>query len=95
MAARIKRHRSKAAKIAGATLFILLMFLNIQLTTNSNINGDIDLFGLKISFVTPSAYAMLPTVHKGPQLVYYCNGAYHYQCGASSGPCGINDSPCG
>jgi len=53
----IKKSRSKAAKIAGAALFILLMFVNLQITTNPNSKGDIDLFGLKISLFTPSAYA--------------------------------------
>ena len=33
------------------------MFVNIQLTTNPNKDGDIDLFGIKISLATPSAYA--------------------------------------
>ncbi|MGA7837828.1 MAG: hypothetical protein WB996_07665 [Ignavibacteriaceae bacterium] len=57
MAGRIKRHRSKAAKVAGAALFILLMFLNMQLTINPNNNGDIDLFGLNISLGVSSTYA--------------------------------------
>ena len=56
----IKKHRSKAAKIAGIALFTLLMFVNLQITTNPNSNGDIDLFGLKISLFTPSVYPKPP-----------------------------------
>jgi len=50
----IKKHRSKAAKIAGIALFTLLMFVNLQITTNPNSYGDIDLFGLKLSLFTPT-----------------------------------------
>ncbi|MFA3782604.1 hypothetical protein ABRY23_06005 [Melioribacteraceae bacterium 4301-Me] len=57
MAQLIKKHRSKAAKLVGAALFVLLMFFNLQIATNPNNNGDIDLFGLKISLFTPSVYA--------------------------------------
>ncbi|MFA3782609.1 hypothetical protein ABRY23_06030 [Melioribacteraceae bacterium 4301-Me] len=41
----------------GAALFVLLMFFNLQIATNPNSNGDIDLFGLKISLFMPSVYA--------------------------------------
>lgn len=51
------KQRSKAAKIIGVAFFALLMFVNIQLTTNPTKSGDIDLFGIKISLITPSAYA--------------------------------------
>ncbi len=60
MALFLKKNRSKAAKLAGAALFVLLMFVNLQITTNPNKNGDIDLFGLKVSLFTPSAYAYDP-----------------------------------
>ncbi len=52
-----RKHRSKAAKIAGIAFFALLMFVNIQLTTNPSKSGDIDLFGLKISLITPTTIA--------------------------------------
>ena len=57
MSVYFKKHWSKAAKIAGAILFVVLMFVNIKLTTDPNANGDIDLLGLKLSLFTPSAYA--------------------------------------
>jgi len=53
----IKKHRSKAAKIAGIALFTLLMFVNLQITTNPNSYGDIDLFGLKISLLPDETFA--------------------------------------
>ena len=69
----IKKHRSKAAKIAGIALFTLLMFVNLQITTNPNSYGDIDLFGLKLSLFTPRAYAKEPTLyhrHWEPEVKY-------------------------
>lgn len=51
------KHRSKTAKIFGIVLFTLLMFINLQIISNPNKNGDIDLFGLKLALFTPSAYA--------------------------------------
>lgn len=52
----IKKHRSKALKIAGAILFAILMFLNISLTTNQDANKkDIDLAGVKMSMSSASA----------------------------------------
>jgi len=60
MSAYVKKHWSKAAKIAGAILFALLMFVNVKLTTDPNNNGDIDLLGLKLSLFTPSVYAKRP-----------------------------------
>jgi len=53
----LKKQRSKAAKIAGASLFALLMFVNLQITTNPNSNGDIDLFGINLSLFVPSIIA--------------------------------------
>jgi hypothetical protein len=53
----IKKHRSKAAKICGIVLFTLLMSVNLIITTNSSRSGDIDLFGVKLSLSTTSAYA--------------------------------------
>jgi len=57
MALFFKKHWSKAAKIAGAALFAVLMFVNLQLTTNTKKSGDIDLCGLKIMLTSTSAYA--------------------------------------
>lgn len=57
MSAQVKKHTTKAAKIAGIILFVFLMFFNIQFAVGDNSKGDIDLFGLKISVFTPSAYA--------------------------------------
>ncbi len=53
-----RKHRSKAAKIAGIAFFALLMFVNIQVTTNPSKSGDINLLGLKFSLITPSASAL-------------------------------------
>jgi hypothetical protein len=53
----IKKHWSKAAKFIGVALFAVLMFVNMQLVTSPNKNGDVDLLGLKLSQVIPSAYA--------------------------------------
>ena len=57
MSAVIKKHFSKTAKIAGVVLFVILMFVNVQITTSPITNGDINLFGLKFSLFTLSAYA--------------------------------------
>ena len=57
MALFFKKNRSKAAKLAGAALFVLLMFVNLQITTNPNKSGDLDLLGIKISLFTQTAYA--------------------------------------
>jgi len=57
MSAEIKKHFSKTAKICATALFVLLMFVNLQITTNPNKNGDINLFGVKLSLFTSSAYA--------------------------------------
>lgn len=57
MALLLKKHRSTAANFAGAILFAVLMFVNLQITTNPSVKGDIDLLGVKVSLFTPSAYA--------------------------------------
>ena len=86
-----KKNRSKAAKITGAVLFVLLMFFNFQFLINSNKGGDINLLGLRFSLV-PSTYARTPTV-KGPQEFMLCpDGSWVYQCWNQSGLCGINDA---
>jgi hypothetical protein len=54
MALLFKKHRSKAAKIVGGVAFILLMFFNLNISTSPNKQGDIDLFGLKVSLVAPT-----------------------------------------
>jgi len=77
MALFFKKHRSKTAKFAGIILFTLLMFVNLQITTNPNKNGDIDLFGLKLSLAIPSVVAYS---HSGG--CYFCNGE---NCASASG----------
>jgi len=57
MSAQIKSGAKKAGKIVGIALFVFLMFFNIKFAAGDSSNGDIDLFGLKVTIFTPSAYA--------------------------------------
>jgi hypothetical protein len=57
MAKIVKQHWSKGTKILGAAVFILLMFFNLQIAIHPNRKGKIDLFGVELSLVTPSAFA--------------------------------------
>ena len=54
---------SKITKIIGITVFSILMLVNVVVTTNPNNKADIDLFGLKLSLITPSSYATSGCVH--------------------------------
>jgi len=69
-----KKHRSKTAMIAGIALFVILMFVNLQISTSPNKNGNINLIGLKLSLATPSAYAEPATC---------CTAATGYICSKS------------
>ena len=53
----IKKNKAKAAKILGAAVFVLMMLFSLQITTNPNSAGDIDLLGLKVSLASPSVFA--------------------------------------
>ncbi|MFA3782606.1 hypothetical protein ABRY23_06015 [Melioribacteraceae bacterium 4301-Me] len=97
----IKKHRSKAAELVGAALFVLLMFFNLQIATNPNSNGDIDLFGLKISLFAPSVYA---TGGVCPSCPYQyeirinpsntCPSGYWYNCWTYGHECQTSVSGC-
>ena len=56
MAEVVKKNKTKAAKILGAAVFVLMMLFSLQITTNPDSAGDIDLLGLKVSLFTPSVY---------------------------------------
>jgi hypothetical protein len=57
MSAKTKTRAQKIGKLLGIALFAFLMFFNIKFAVSDNANGDIDLFGLKISVFTNSTYA--------------------------------------
>ncbi|AFH48390.1 Hypothetical protein IALB_0678 [Ignavibacterium album JCM 16511] len=57
MSAQTKTKVQKVAKFFGIALFAFLMFFNIKFALGDNSNGDIDLFGLKVSVFTNSTYA--------------------------------------
>jgi len=57
MSAQIKSGAKKAGKIAGIALFVFFMFFSIKFSVGDYSSGDIDLFGLKVSVFTSSAYA--------------------------------------
>jgi hypothetical protein len=57
MSAQVKSRAKKAGKIAGIALFVFFMFFSIKFSVGDYSNGDIDLFGLKVSVITPSTYA--------------------------------------
>jgi len=57
MSAQTKTRAQKIGKFLGIALFAFLMFFNIKFAVSDNANGDIDLFGLKISVFTNSTYA--------------------------------------
>ena len=57
MSEAIKENKAKAAKILGAAFFVLMMLFSLQITTNPDSAGDIDLLGLKVSLYTPSVFA--------------------------------------
>jgi hypothetical protein len=57
MSAKTKTRAQKVGKFLGITLFALLMFFNIKFAISDDSNGDIDLFGLKVSVFTNSTYA--------------------------------------
>ncbi|KAB2844985.1 MAG: hypothetical protein F9K42_12975 [Ignavibacterium sp.] len=67
MSAQTKTRAQKAGKFLGIALFAFLMFFNIKFAVGDTANGDIDLFGLKVSLFTVSSYASEPC--GGP----YCN----------------------
>jgi hypothetical protein len=90
MALFVKKHWPKSAKIAGAVVFALLIFLNLQITTNTNRNGDINLLGLKLSLVAPTyasetypcaPYSCSPYASCGTDCEIYVIGSYN--CGES------------
>jgi|SRR5690554_3216350 len=60
MSAQVKSRAKKAGKIVGIALFVFLMFFNIKFAVGDYSNGDIDLFGLKVSVLTSSTYATGP-----------------------------------
>lgn len=57
MSAQTKTRAQKAGKFLGIALFAFLMFFNIKFAMGDNSNGDVDLFGLKVSVFTNSTYA--------------------------------------
>jgi hypothetical protein len=57
MSAQTKTRAQKIGKLLGIALFAFLMFFNIKFAVSDNANGDIDLFGLKVSVFTNSTYA--------------------------------------
>jgi hypothetical protein len=57
MAQFIKKHWHKAAKFIGVVVFTLFMFVGLNITSNPNPKGDINLMGLKLSLYAPSAAA--------------------------------------
>lgn len=87
----LKKHSSKTAKIVGVVLFTLLMFVNLQIITNPNKNGDIDLFGIKLNMSTPTANAAADSGTCCPEIGSICvigNLVFHGYYYKSSGPCG-------
>lgn len=57
MSTQTKTKVQKAGKFLGISLFAFLLFFNIKFAVSDNANGDIDLFGLKISTNMTGAYA--------------------------------------
>ncbi|GIK23693.1 MAG: hypothetical protein BroJett005_31070 [Ignavibacteriota bacterium] len=57
MSAQAKTRAQKAGKFLGIALFAFLMFFNIKFAVSDDSSGDIDLFGIKVSVSTISAYA--------------------------------------
>lgn len=57
MSAQTKTRAQKIGKFLGIVLFAFFMFFNIKFAVSDNANGDIDLFGLKISVFTNSTFA--------------------------------------
>ncbi|MFN3872183.1 MAG: hypothetical protein ACK4R9_04220 [Ignavibacterium sp.] len=57
MSAQTKTRAQKAGKFLGIALFAFLMFFNIKFAVSDDTSGDIDLFGLKVSVFTTSAFA--------------------------------------
>ncbi len=74
MSAQTKTRAQKAAKLLGIALFAFLMFFNIKFALGDNSNGDIDLFGLKVSVFTNSTYA------SGGSCIDICLIDYRYTC---------------
>jgi len=72
MSAQVKSHAKKAGKIAGIALFIFFMFFSIKFSVSDSSNGDVDLFGLKVSVFTPSAYATSSYCYKWYPPPTYC-----------------------
>lgn len=70
MSAQTKTRAQKASKFLGIVLFAFLMFLNIKFAIGGNTNGDIDLFGLKISTHMTESYAR--NVDRCPGSVMVC-----------------------
>lgn len=70
MSAQTKTRAQKAGKFLGIALFAFLMFFNIKFAIGDIANGDIDLFGLKVSVFTNSTYASNS----------YCVPAFGYMC---------------
>ncbi len=70
MSAQTKTRAQKIGKLLGIALFAFLMFFNIKFAVSDNANGDIDLFGLKVSVFTNSTYATQ----------FDCIPAYGYIC---------------
>ncbi|MFA3782612.1 hypothetical protein ABRY23_06045 [Melioribacteraceae bacterium 4301-Me] len=55
------------------------MFFNLQIATNPNSNGDIDLFGLKISLFMPSVYATGGSNGYGKWVYYPSHGLCRFE----------------
>lgn len=95
MATLIKRHRSKAAKVTGAALFVLLLFVNIQIATDSSSKGDIDLFGMKLSLFTPTyASGQNYKLSIGGGCPPGCQSTEIYPSGGYWGSCHLPGSEC-
>ena len=55
-----KSRAKKAGRIVGIALFVFLMVFSVRFSLGEHSNGDIHLFGLKVSVTTTSTYATSP-----------------------------------
>jgi hypothetical protein len=53
----VRKTRPKVTVIMGLVIFILMMFVNLKISAGSAKSGAINLDGIKLELVSPSAYA--------------------------------------
>jgi len=95
MSAQTKTKAQKAGKFLGIALFAFLMFFNIKFALGDSANGDVDLFGLKVSVFTNSTYASMYDCH--PYTCWWlgsCGGQGGNLYAIGSATCGLAYSTC-